>query len=92
MYKREETYTPEVTAQLMEHYEAILRLLGEDADREGLIKTPERVAKCMQFLTKGYVEDPAEILRAAIFQEDYRQMVIVKDIEIYSLCEHHMLP
>ena len=77
---------------MMEHYEAILRLLGEDPEREGLVKTPERVAKCMQFLTKGYVEEPAEILRSAMFKEDYRQMVIVKDIEIYSLCEHHMLP
>ena len=92
MYTREEIYTPETTAELMEHYHAILRLLGEDPAREGLIKTPERVAKCMQFLTKGYNEDPAEILRSAIFEEDYKQMVIVKDIEIYSLCEHHMLP
>jgi GTP cyclohydrolase I len=92
MYTREEIYTPETTAELMEHYHAILRLLGEDPEREGLIKTPERVAKCMQFLTKGYNEDPAEILRSAIFEEDYKQMVIVKDIEIYSLCEHHMLP
>ena len=92
MYTREEIYTPETTAELMEHYHAILHLLGEDPEREGLIKTPERVAKCMQFLTKGYNEDPAEILRSAIFEEDYKQMVIVKDIEIYSLCEHHMLP
>ena len=92
MYTKEEIYDPKTTAELMEHYEAILRLLGEDAQREGLLKTPERVAKCMQFLTKGYNEDPAEILRSAIFKEDYKQMVIVKDIEIYSLCEHHMLP
>ena len=92
MYKREEIYDPETTAQLMEHYYAILKLLGEDTSREGLLKTPERVAKCMQFLTKGYNEEPAEILRSAIFKEDYKQMVIVKDIELYSLCEHHMLP
>ena len=92
MYTKEEIYDPETTAKLMEHYHAILDLLGEDVNREGLLKTPERVAKCMQFLTKGYNEDPAEILRSAIFKEDYKQMVIVKDIEIYSLCEHHMLP
>ncbi len=92
MYTKEEFYDPQTTAELMEHYHAILKLLGENAEREGLLKTPERVAKCMQFLTKGYNEDPAEILRSAIFKEDYKQMVIVKDIEIYSLCEHHMLP
>ena len=92
MYTKEEIYDPQTTAELMEHYHAILKLLGENAEREGLLKTPERVAKCMQFLTKGYNEDPAEILRSAIFKEDYKQMVIVKDIEIYSLCEHHMLP
>lgn len=92
MYTKEEIYDPKTTAELMEHYHAILKLLGEDASREGLLKTPERVAKCMQFLTKGYNEDPAEILRSAIFKEDYKQMVLVKDIEIYSLCEHHMLP
>ena len=92
MYTKEEIYDPKTTAELMEHYHAILKLLGEDASREGLLKTPERVAKCMQFLTKGYNEDPTEILRSAIFKEDYKQMVIVKDIEIYSLCEHHMLP
>jgi GTP cyclohydrolase I len=66
--------------------------LGEDPEREGLIKTPERVAKAMQFLTHGYKIDPAEVLRSAMFEEDYKQMVVVKDIEFYSLCEHHILP
>ncbi|MBQ6437172.1 MAG: GTP cyclohydrolase I FolE [Bacteroidales bacterium] len=80
------------TRELARHYKEILRLLGEDADREGLLKTPERVAKSMQFLTKGYQEDGAAILRAAMFKEDYRHMVLVKDIELYSMCEHHMLP
>ncbi len=80
------------TRELARHYKEILRLLGEDADREGLLKTPERVAKSMQFLTKGYQEDGAAILRAAMFKEDYRHMVLVKDIEVYSMCEHHMLP
>lgn len=80
-------------AALATHYKEILGLLGEDASREGLLKTPERVAKAMQFLTKGYHEDPEAILRSAMFQEeDYKQMVIVKDIDFYSLCEHHMLP
>lgn len=75
------------------HYKEILTLLGEDAEREGLIKTPERVAKAMQFLTKGYDEDPVEVLTSAMFrEEDYKQMVIVKDIDFFSLCEHHMLP
>ena len=91
-YTHEERYNPEVTAELMKHYKAILDLLGEDSEREGLIKTPERVAKAMQFLTKGYHEDPMAILRSAIFKEEYKQMVILKDIELYSMCEHHMMP
>lgn len=74
------------------HYQEILKLLGEDPEREGLLKTPLRVAKAMQFMTQGYSQNPEEILSSALFKEDYRQMVIVKDIEIYSLCEHHMLP
>lgn len=79
--------------ELAGHYKGILGLLGEDAEREGLLKTPERVAKAMQFLTKGYNEDPAKVLASAMFQEeDYKQMVIVKDIDFFSLCEHHMLP
>lgn len=77
---------------LAEHYKSVISLLGEDAEREGLISTPQRVAKAMRFLTKGYDEIPEEILRKALFKEDYRQMVIVKDIDFYSLCEHHMLP
>lgn len=78
--------------KLASHYKGVIELLGEDSQREGLIKTPERVAKAMQFLTKGYSQNPEEILRKALFKEDYRQMVIVKDIDFYSLCEHHMLP
>lgn len=77
---------------LASHYKEVINLLGENADREGLASTPERVAKAMRFLTRGYREDPEEILRKAFFKEDYRQMVIVKDIDFYSLCEHHMLP
>ena len=80
------------TRELARHYKEILRLLGEDPAREGLLKTPERVAKSMQFLTKGYQEDGREILRSAMFREEYHQMVVVKDIELYSMCEHHMLP
>ena len=79
--------------ELASHYSRILDLLGEDVEREGLIKTPERVAKAMQFLTKGYDEDPQKVLSAAMFEEEgYKQMVIVKDIDFFSLCEHHMLP
>ena len=77
---------------LAKHYEEILKLLGEDPQREGLLKTPMRVAKAMQTLTRGYEEDAHEILRQALFKEDYSQMVIVKDIDFFSLCEHHMLP
>ena len=77
---------------LRHHYTQILQLLGEDPEREGLVKTPERVSKAMRFLTQGMTQSPEEILRSAMFKEDYRQMVIVKDIDFYSLCEHHMLP
>lgn len=80
------------TSLLADHYKKIIEHLGEDINREGLLQTPERVAKAMQFLTKGYNESPEDILRKALFKEDYRQMVIVKDIDFYSLCEHHMLP
>ena len=91
-YRREDIYNAETIEQLMVHYREILRLLGEDPDREGLLKTPERVAKAMSFITKGYSQDPIEILRSAIFKEEYQQMVLVKDIELFSVCEHHMLP
>jgi GTP cyclohydrolase IA len=80
------------TLAISQHYLNILNDLGETPDREGLLKTPQRAAKAMQFLTKGYNEDAAEILRSAMFEEDYRDMVIVKNIELYSLCEHHLLP
>lgn len=82
----------DIQKRLEYHYGQILQLLGEDVNREGLVKTPERIAKAMQFLTKGYREDPVQIISSAMFREDYRQMVIVKDIDFYSLCEHHMLP
>lgn len=91
-YNKEEQYNPETIAKLGEHYTEILRLLGEDPTREGLEKTPERIAKAMCFLTQGYDQDPKEILLSAKFKEDYKQMVIVKDIELYSMCEHHMIP
>lgn len=91
-YHRDETYDTDITAQIAAHYREILRLLGEDPDREGLVKTPERVAKALQFLTKGSIEDGAEILRGAMFKEEYSQMVLVKDIELYSTCEHHIMP
>ena len=92
IYDKEERFDPEVIEKLSEHYSGIITLLGEDVGREGLLKTPERVAKAMAFLTQGYGCDPKEIVLSARFKEDYRQMVIVKDIELYSLCEHHMLP
>ena len=91
-YEKIENFNPERTQKLMEHYRAILQLLGEDPEREGLLKTPLRMAKSMQFLTQGYNMNPMEILLSAKFKEDYRQMVIVKDIEIYSMCEHHLIP
>lgn len=81
-----------ITEILRQNYETIISELGEDTGREGLLKTPERAAKAMQFLTKGYREDAEQILRSAMFKEDYSEMVVVKDIELYSLCEHHILP
>ena len=86
------TAKEEVRRQLAYHYRSILELLGEDVNREGLLRTPERIAKAMQFLTKGYGQDPEELISSAMFRENYRQMVIVKDIDFYSMCEHHMLP
>lgn len=80
------------TEQIAEHYKQIIQLLGEDVDREGLLKTPERVARALQFLMQGYEQSPEEIIKSAMFTENYRQMVIVKDIDFYSMCEHHMLP
>jgi len=85
-------FDAEKTAKIAEHYHQIIELLGEDVNREGLLKTPERVSKAMQFLMQGYEQNPEEILRSAMFTENYRQMVIVKDIDFYSMCEHHMLP
>ncbi|MBR4001650.1 MAG: GTP cyclohydrolase I FolE [Bacteroidales bacterium] len=91
-YTSEDNYSPAVTQEIASHIKEILRLLGEDENREGLLKTPERVAKSLQFLTKGYGEDGLKIIQSAMFDEKYRQMVLVKDIELYSTCEHHMLP
>ncbi len=91
-YEKIERYDEKTLQALASHYREIIRLLGEDTEREGLLATPMRVAKAMQFFTQGYDFDPKEILRSAMFEEDYKQMVIVKDIEIYSLCEHHMVP
>ena len=91
-YERKDIYSSHLTDELQKHYKEILRLLGEDVNREGLQKTPERVAKAMQFFTQGYHLDPPAILKSAMFKQDYKEMVIVKDIEIYSLCEHHLVP
>lgn len=91
-YKKLEEYNMQVTDDVKTRYRNIIEDLGEDTDREGLVKTPERAAKAMQFLTQGYDQDPVEILKGAMFKESYNEMVIVKDIELYSLCEHHILP
>lgn len=91
-YEKIEKFAPEKLELLQEHYRAIIELIGENTQREGLLDTPLRVAKSIQFLTQGYDHDPREILLSAKFKEDYREMVIVKDIEIFSLCEHHMIP
>ncbi len=91
-YKKIEQYDEETTEGLKKNYKEAISFLGEDAEREGLIKTPERMAKAMQFITQGYQLDAKEILNSAKFHEDVSEMIIVKDIELYSMCEHHMLP
>ena len=91
-YSKVETFDDATTEELSRNYLNVLKLIGEDTEREGLQKTPLRVAKAIQFLTQGYDMNPEEIIKSAMFKEDYRQMVVVKDIEMYSMCEHHMLP
>ena len=91
-YEKIEQYNTEATDILSNNYKTIIENLGEDVTREGLEKTPERVAKAMQYLTHGYGLDPLQILKSALFTEDHQQMIVVKDIEVYSMCEHHMLP
>ena len=91
-YEKKELYNTEATTAIAENYRKIIAGIGEDVTREGLEKTPERAAKAMQFLTHGYDLDPLEILKSALFTEDHSQMIIVKNIEVYSMCEHHMLP
>jgi GTP cyclohydrolase I len=91
-YTRVDKFDDETTDKLAFHYQEILKLIGEDEQREGLQKTPLRVAKAMQFLMQGYNQDPEGIIKSALFTEDYKEMVIVKDIELYSMCEHHMIP
>ena len=91
-YIKEEIYDEKVTSEIAAHVKEILRLIGEDPAREGLVKTPERVAKALQFMTQGYEQNGTEIIQKAIFDEEYKQMVIVRDIELYSMCEHHMCP
>ena len=91
-YERVDHYHGDKTSTIATSYAEIIDQLGEDPEREGLLKTPERAAKAMQFLMQGYEQDPAEILKSALFNEDYSELVLVKDIEVYSMCEHHMLP
>jgi GTP cyclohydrolase I len=91
-YEKIEQYDEEITEALADNYRTIIDNLGEDINREGLEKTPERVAKAMQFLTHGYGLNPLEIMKSALFTEEHKQMIVVKDIEVYSMCEHHMLP
>lgn len=91
-YTKKEIYPAQLTSELMSNFKEILTGIGEDSEREGLVKTPERAAKAIQFLTQGYNIDAAEILKGAMFKEEYSEMVLVKDIEVYSMCEHHMLP
>lgn len=91
-YKKAEIYDDNITSGLIAQYHEVIKLVGEDPDREGLAKTPERVAKAMQYLTQGYSMDAREILNSAKFEEAYSEMVLVKNIELYSMCEHHMLP
>lgn len=91
-YKNIQQYNSETTDELKKDFSSVIELIGEDAQREGLLKTPERAAKAMQFLTQGYQQDAKAVLKSAMFKEDYSEMVLVKDIELYSLCEHHILP
>lgn len=91
-YKKKDSYSDEITKSIATNYHRIIDSLGEDTQREGLLKTPERAAKAMQFLTQGYGQDVAQTLKSALFKEEYNEMVVVKDIELYSLCEHHLLP
>ncbi len=91
-YKKSEEYNSEVTDEIKQNFKSIIGSLGEDVKRDGLLMTPERASKAMQFLTSGYEMNAEEVLKSALFDEDYSEMVIIKDIELYSLCEHHMLP
>lgn len=91
-YHKEEFYDEQATGSLKDSYRSIITAIGEDPEREGLLKTPERMAKAMQFITQGYSMNAADILKSAMFHEDYNEMVLVKNIELYSLCEHHLLP
>ena len=92
LYEKKDSYDEEAIKNLKESYANIIKSIGEDAQREGLLKTPERIAKAMLFNTQGYNQDAAAILNSAKFHEDISEMIIVKDIELYSMCEHHMLP